>query len=72
MQFFLDIMGRKDKMIKINVLPNKNMYFQIEREEPATHLLQKIGRNAQITDIGMYELHIINALRIVVACKGSS
>ena len=65
-------MGRKDKMIKINVLPNKNMYFQIEREEPATRLLQKIGRNAQITDIGMYELHIINALRIVVACKGSS
>ena len=72
MQFFLDIMDRKDKMIKINVLPNKNMYFQIEREEPATRLLQKIGRNAQITDTGMYELHIINTLRIVVACKGSS
>ena len=65
-------MGRKDKMIKINVLPNKNMYFQVEREQPATGLLQKIGRNALITDIGMYELHIINALRIVVACKGSS
>ena len=48
------------------------MYFQVEREQPATGLLQKIGRNAKITDIGMYQFHIMNALRIVVVCRGSA